>query len=118
MTTGERVRNLCAEKGISVAKLERELGFGHCSISKANEIRGDRLQKIAEYFGESVEYLTTGERAESYYMNAQTVKVAQDYMENPKLRMLFDAARDASAEDLATTYEMLMALKKKERHEE
>lgn len=34
---------------------------------------------------------------------------------NRDLRVLFDAAQDASSEDLKTTYDMLMALKKKER---
>lgn len=41
--------------------------------------------------------------------------MAQTLFENKKLRVLFDAAKDATPEDLETTYNMLMALKKKER---
>ena len=41
--------------------------------------------------------------------------MAQKLFENRDLRVLFDAAQDASSEDLKTTYDMLMALKKKER---
>ena len=43
------------------------------------------------------------------------MQVAQEIFENKDLRVLFDAAKDASPEDLKTTYDMLMALKKKER---
>lgn len=41
--------------------------------------------------------------------------MAQALFENRELRVLFDAAKDASPEDLKTTYDMLMALKRKER---
>ena len=41
--------------------------------------------------------------------------MAQRIFENKDLRVLFDAAKDASPEDLKTTHDMLMALKKKER---
>ena len=34
--------------------------------------------------------------------------------DNQELKVLFDAARTASPEDLRTTYQMLMALKRKE----
>ena len=41
--------------------------------------------------------------------------MAQALFENKNLRVLFDAAKDATPEDLKTTYDMLMALKRKER---
>lgn len=61
----------------------------------------------------------TGEEKESdkYYLNDETAKMAQALFENRDLRVLFDAARDATPEDLKTTYDMLMALKRKERGE-
>lgn len=62
----------------------------------------------------------TGEekdRGEKYYLNDDTAEIAQAVFENKDLRVLFDAAKDASPEDLKTTYDMLMALKKKERGE-
>lgn len=40
-----------------------------------------------------------------------------ELFENKDLRILFDAAQDADPEDLKTTYDMLMALKRKERGE-
>ena len=57
-----------------------------------------------------------GEETETkYYLNNETAEMAQKLFENRDLRVLFDAAQDASSEDLKTTYDMLMALKKKER---
>ena len=78
------------------------------------------MQKIADYFGVSLEYLMTGktkEGDEKYYLNEETAQMAQTLFENKELRVLFDAAKDASPEDLKTTYDMLMALKRKERGE-
>ena len=47
-------------------------------------------------------------------MNNETVEMAQKLFENKDFRVLFDP-KDATPEDLETTYNMLMALKKKER---
>lgn len=78
----------------------------------------EKLQKIADYFGVTVDYLQTGEMTEGYYLDSQTAKIAQEIVENKELALLFDAARDASPEDLQTTHQMLLALKRKERHED
>lgn len=81
--------------------------------------KADKRQKIADYFGVSLEYLDTGkekEGGEKYYLNEETSKMAQDIFENKELRLLFDAARDAEPEDLKAVHNMLLALKRKEQH--
>ncbi len=78
----------------------------------------DKLQKIADYFGVSMEYLMTGKEEQSdnsYYLNEETAKAAQEIFENKELRMLFDVAKDADAEDLRALHSMALALKRKER---
>lgn len=120
MTFYERLETLRKAKGISQGDLEKELGFSNGSISKwkLSMPTYSRLQKLADYFDVSVEYLTTGEEknvTETYYLNDETAEMAQQLFENRNLRVLFDAAKDATPEDLKTTYDMLMALKKKER---
>lgn len=119
MTMYERIENMRKSVGISQGKLEKELGFSNGSISKWKNSTPtpDRLQKLADYFGVSVDYLITGEEKENkeYYINPETAELAQTLFENRNLRVLFDAAKDATPEDLQTTYNMLMALKKKER---
>ena len=51
---------------------------------------------------------------QSYYLNPETSKIAQEIYDNKELSLLFDAARDADPEDLQTVHSMLMALKRKE----
>lgn len=119
MTTYEIIKDLCDRKGIAVTALEKELGFGRGSIGKlknGGNTTMKRLQMIADYFGVDIDYFSGNKKGnEEYYINPETAKVAQEIFENRDLRVLFDAARDASPEDLQTTYDMLMALKKKER---
>ena len=121
MTLYERIETLRKSKSISQGKLEKELGFSNGSISKWKNSTPtpERLQKLADYFRVTVEYLLTGEEKESdgYYLNDDTAAMAQKLFENKELRVLFDAAQDADPEDLKTTYDMLMALKRKERGE-
>lgn len=108
--------------GISAYKFCKDTGISQSTIStwkkKRNLISGDLAKQIADYFNVSLEYLMTGEEKEGgerYYLNDETAQMAQKLFENKELRVLFDAAQDASPEDLKTTYDMLMALKKKER---
>lgn len=115
----ENVKEAAKRKGYSINRLEQELGFARSYISKFKTITpsADKIQRIADFLGVSTEYLLTGTEKEpaGYYLNDETAQVAQEIFENKELRVLFDAARDASPEDLKTTYDMLMALKKKER---
>lgn len=62
MTVYERIENLRNSRKISQGKLEKELGFSNGSISKwKNSMPNpDRLQKIADYFNVSMEYLMNG----------------------------------------------------------
>ena len=119
----EVFEHLLQSCGVSAYRFCKETGISQSTIStwkkKGNLIKGDLAKKIADYFNVSVDYLMTGEEKESdkYYLNDETAEMAQALFENRDLRVLFDAARDASPEDLKTTYAMLMALKRKERGE-
>lgn len=119
MATYEIIKDLCNRKGIAVTVLEKELGFGRGSIGKlknGGSTTMKRLEMIADYFGVDVDYFSEGKKEnKEYYINPETAELAQTLFENRDLRVLFDAAKDATPEDLQTTYNMLMALKKKER---
>ena len=113
---------LCNKNNVTPYRVCKETGLTTATISnwKAGRYvpKQDKLQKIADYFNVSLEYLMTGkekEGGERYYLNDETAQMAQKLFQNKELRVLFDAAQDASPEDLKTTYDMLMALKKKER---
>ncbi len=119
----ELVKKICKERKIPISRLERDCGFSNGYIRKLQEGKfpSDRLLKIAQYLDVPFSYLMTGEEKEDskrYYLNDETAEMAQKLFENRDLRVLFDAAKDASPEDLKTTYDMLMALKRKERGED
>ena len=61
MSVYETILKLSKDKGLSQSVLERELGFGRSTISKWK--RGtvpsfDKLQRLADYFGVTLAYLT------------------------------------------------------------
>lgn len=81
MTAFERIEELRKASGLSQGKLEKELGFSNGSISKWKNStpKYERLQKIAQYFGVTVEYLMDGkESAEKEKASALTHKDERD----------------------------------------
>lgn len=66
MTLKDRIKELCNKKGVSMNKVEIDLGFGTGYISKLKESNSNsgKLQKIADYFGVSVDYLMSGKEHE------------------------------------------------------
>lgn len=57
----EKIKILCAEKGITISKLEKDLGYSNASISAAKSLKAERLFEIANYLGTTMEYLMTGD---------------------------------------------------------
>lgn len=59
----DRIKALCKQKGVTITGTEKELGFARGSLCKVdtNKPSMDRVNKLADYFGVSVEYLMTGE---------------------------------------------------------
>lgn len=55
----ENVSKLCKKKGISIAKLERELGIGNGTIGRWGKSAPtvDNVKKVADYFGVKVDEL-------------------------------------------------------------
>ena len=109
------------ERGLKDADVARETGITKSTFTDwkngRSEPKDAKLKKIADLSGVSVQYLRDGQESDKYYLNDETAEMAQAMFENRDLRVLFDAARYASPEDLKTTYDMLMALKRKERGE-
>ena len=102
----EIFEQLLQKKGISAYKVAKEAGVTQTALSNWKSGRNTpsttTLQKIADYFGVTIDYLMTGEDKESgdkYYLNEETAEMAQALFENRELRVLFDAAKDASPED-------------------
>ena len=107
-------------EGLSQSELAAKLGVSVSRISMyevgKREPDFETEEKIADFFNTDLNTLRGRdiEEGETYYLNDETAKMAQDIFENKELRVLFDAARDASPEDLQTVHSMLLALKRKE----
>lgn len=118
----EIFEQLLQKFGITSYKVAKATGITQTSLSNWKSGRStprvDTLQKIADYFNVSLEYLMTGEEKQNdkkYYLNEKTAEVAQEIFENKELRALFDVQRDMDPEDLKALHNMALALKRKER---
>lgn len=62
MELRETVKELCRKRGISLNQLEIEIGVAKGYLSKLGKSKpsSKNLQKIADYFGVSLDYLMTG----------------------------------------------------------
>lgn len=53
------ITRLCEKKGVSIAKLEKETGISNGAIGKWRKCSPtvEKLEKVADFFGVSVDYL-------------------------------------------------------------
>lgn len=110
------------EKGVTDYQVSKNAGIPRSTFSEWKKgkyvPKSEKLQKIADFFGVSLEYLTTGKDTAKetidgtkYYFDDETARKAQELFENKDMRILFDAARGAKAEDLQMAADLLTRLK-------
>lgn len=121
----ERIKELCRQKGVSIAQMEREIGFPRSSISKIDKHTPsmDKIQKIADYFDVSVDSLVdeSPELKErraftiemTHYIDEMAARITQNVFDNPDLRLLFDAAEGSRPEDIRMAADLLTRLKER-----
>ena len=119
MTLNERIVDLCEKNNISQSKLEKDLGIAKGSVTKwkTQEPRHSTIERVANYFGVSVEYIMTGkekEGGETYYLNDETREIAQEIFENSDLKSLFDMSRKMPPERLKAHIEFMKKLQDSE----
>lgn len=111
----EIFRQLMEEKGMKHSDVSKATGISSSALTDWKKGRytpkADKLQKLADLFGVSVEYLMTGEKQEEYYLNEETSRIAQAVFDNPDLKILFDAAQGVSSESIKLAAEMLKKMK-------
>lgn len=109
--------SLIEKMGLTVADVSRGTGISETTLSnwkkRNNIISSKHGRTIAVFLGVPFEYLMTGEMKTDggYYTDKETAETAQEIFLNPDLRLLFDAARDASPEDLRYAAELLKRFK-------
>ena len=74
--------------------------------------RMDKIQSICNWLGiQKSDLLEEKKDGDGYYLDPETAKKAQELFDNPGMRILFDAARDARPEDLQKAADYLKAVK-------
>ena len=64
------------------------------------------LRLIAKAFNCTVDDLQAGGTVEPYYLNQETAELAQKIYENSELRILFDASKNLSPDDIQAVVEI------------
>lgn len=122
---------LCEKHGIKPSKAAEKCGINKSNVSnwKNNGYvpRGDALNKIADYFNVSADYLLGNEQKEKPAQNVQVrdehdnIVVLDDETRNlidslrskPEMKMLFSVSKGATKEDIIRTVKIIEALKDK-----
>lgn len=112
----DNIQNVAKKKGISINRLEKELGMTRGSMYKFNQSTpsSEKIQRIADYLDVPVEVLMKGEEAEGYYYDKKTAELAQEMYQNKELHLLFDTVRDATPQQLKTFRDVILLMKKQE----
>ena len=108
---------LCKAHHVTPYKVSKATGISTGTLSHWKKglysPKAEKIQRIADYFDVPLEYFTTGELPQKgYYMNEGVAEIAQRLLDNPDMRVLFDAAEDASPEDLQMAAALLERLKR------
>lgn len=123
----ERIFQLMKNRGLSAYRVSKDTGISQASLADWRKGRSnpkiDKLQKLADYLGVSIQYLT-GESNEiddtqqmqapnGYYVDKETAEYAEMLRTRPGARLLFSAAKDISKEDMQKAVEYIEFLKSK-----
>lgn len=128
---GDRIRARREEIGMTQEELATKMGYKNKSTiakieSGVNDVAQSKVVKLAKALETTTIYLMgvesknsdtseagvqTFAHPKSYYENDDTRKIAQKVFDDPNLRVLFDAASDATPEDILTAAELLRKFK-------
>lgn len=121
----DRIKKLCEEKKISIMQLELELGFSNGSISKwkKSSPKVSNLEKVAQYFSVSIDFLlgksTTKmhlpQSQTGYYTDPEVAQIAEELRTDPDRRILFDASKDLNKDDIDTVLKIIDGLKARDK---
>lgn len=110
-----RIKQIMAAKGISQAELVRRTGIRASSISDwlsgKYTPKQDKIDLVATALGVSPAWLMYGkESTEEYYLDPETARLAQAAANDPDMKLLLDAKRDLSPEDMQVIIDMAKRL--------
>lgn len=89
MNSVERVKSICKNRKIPISKLEKDLGFSNGYIGQLRKgvFPDDRLGRIADYLGVTVDYLMNGEETDKKALNEKDERDIKQAIEDFKNRL-------------------------------
>lgn len=116
MDFAERLKELRVSRGYSQQELARKVGLSKSSVSMyevgAREPSLEVLEMFGDFFNVTTDYLLGKEDGSVYYLDPEAAALAQEIYQRKELRVLFDATRNISKEDLQFVIDMIERLKK------
>lgn len=114
MKFAERLREAREKRGLSQARLADEIGCSKSAISMyENGTRTpdfETMEAIADLFNLDIDYLLGRDDRSAYYLDPEVAELAQALYERPEMRVLFDASRKATKEDIEQVADILARL--------
>lgn len=113
MNCVDRVKEICKQRKIAISKLEKDLGFsnGYVGQLRKGVFPADRLARIANYFGVSIDYLLTGEE------KAPTESGEREVSFDDFTYAMFDEGKELTEENKQKLLEMAKFFKQQQERE-
>lgn len=114
---GENIKRIRRSRGLTQQMMAEKMHVNQNTISSWETNRTEPNMGMIEAMTEVLGCSKSDIIGEQYYINPRTAEMARKIQQNKELSAFFDAAQDASPEDLRAVYDVLLALKRKERHD-
>ena len=121
MAFKERIKTLRLEKNLTQDELAKATGLSRSAIgmyeSGSREPNFETLEVLADFFNVDMNYLLG--RSEilncpTYYLDPEVAELADQLHKNPELRILFDASKKLTKEDIQFVRDMVDRMKREE----
>ena len=113
-----RLSNLMSERNINQREIAQVVGVSESTVGKWLLLKAmprmGVIQKLADYFNVGKSYFLEDESEQGYYTDPEVAEYAEELRTNPKYRLLFDASKDLSKEDIDFVVNMIEQLKARE----
>lgn len=115
MSFYDNFMSLCIASDMTPSQAAIEIGLTRSAVTNWKN-RGTTptdvvLYKIADYFNISVDELLNGKQKEPAEADSELDEILQAVRDNPSLKMLFSASKNATPEDINRTVAILERLK-------
>lgn len=111
MGIAERLKELRKQRGYSQSELAKQLHVSKSTISMielgSRQPSIEVMEMIADFFNVSLDYLRGEDDISLYYLDPEVAQMAQELFARPELRVLFDASKNATKEDIEAVANIL-----------